>query len=306
MKRLLTLTAALLLCGLWWALADSTHSIAEAQQAAKQPRDKRSQIPLYRCRIKLIHQVTLSSDRAGTLAFIEPEEGDLVQSGQQVAGLKNEVARSVLASAKEKARNDVQIRYATKATAVAIVEHEKGLETNRKVPGTVPDIEIRRLKLAAEKGLLQIEQAKHEFTIAGLEKNEAQAQLKTFQIEAPHDGMVTHVYKRKGEAVRLGDPILEVVSTRRVRVEGYVDINDVWHVKPGDPVTVQLDIPDVKLVVEQEVFQGRISFVDVGVQPVTKRTRVWAAVTNRGNILRAGLTAKMTIHANKQVAQARP
>lgn len=304
MKRLLTLSAVLLAFGLWWAVSDSPDSVAEAQKAAKQPRGKkRSPILLYRCRIKLIHRVTLSSDRPGVLAFVEPEEGDGVKAGQQVAGLRDEVARAVLASATKKASNDVQIRYAKKATDVAEVEYNKALQTNRKVPGTVPDIEIRRLYLAYEKGSLQIEQADHEFAIAALETKEAAAQLETYQVKAPFDGVVTRVYKRKGEAVRQGDPILEVVSTRRVRVEGYVDIHDVGNVKPGDPVIVQLDIPDVDLPVEKEFFQGQIAFVDPGVQSVTKQTRIWAEVTNRGNILRAGLTAKMTIHANKQVAQ---
>ena len=169
------------------------------------------------------------------------------------------------------------------------------------VPKAVTDIEVQRLKLAAERSLLQIEQAQHRFAVSLLTAKEARAQLDSHGVKAPFDGIITRIYKQKGEAVRQGDPILEMVSTNRVRVEGYVNVSDANNVRQGSFVQVQLDIPSVELDIERETFEGRIVFVDVTTQPVTGQIRVWAEVANRDNILRAGLTATMIIDPTRKL-----
>lgn len=254
------------------------------------------------CRIKLIDEVVLSSQRVGVLVSVEPEEGDSVKAGQEVAVLNDEVAQATYATASEKAKNDVNVRYTEKARDVAELEYERARQANTELPGTVPDILVRQLKLAAERAVLSIEQARHEFDVNKLLLAEAKADLKTYRVEAPFDGIVTHVHKQKGEAVGQGDPILEVISTQTVRVEGHVNIKDALEIKPGAPVKVRLDLPDLDLTVEREVFDGRIVYVAPVVTPVLEQVRVWAKVTNRNNILRAGLRAEMAIDVTKQIA----
>ncbi|MCC7422169.1 MAG: efflux RND transporter periplasmic adaptor subunit [Planctomycetaceae bacterium] len=252
-------------------------------------------IEIARCRIKLIDQVTLASDRSGIISYVEAEEGHEVQEGQKIAGLQDEVAAANLAVAQKKSENDVEIRFSKKAAELAQAEYEKALDANQIVKNAVPDIEVRRLKLAAEKSALQIEQADHQRKLDALNRDQAQAELNTYRVKVPFDGVVTRVFKHKGEAVRQGDPILELASTRRVRVEGDLDIQHLTQVQPGCRVVVQLDIPDVELEIEKETFEGRVEFVDVNVQPVSRQVRIWARVQNRGEILRAGLTARMMI-----------
>ena len=259
-------------------------------------------IDIKRCRIQLIDHVILASDRPGILEYVEPEEGHNVEHKQTIAKLKDDVAAAAYVTAAKRAENDVQIRYAQKAREVAEAEYSMAVLTNKKLPGTVPQIEVERLQLAEEKGALQIEQAQVEHLIAGLTRDEAKAQLETYTIDAPFAGQVTRVYKKRGEAVRQGDPILELVSTKRVKVEGYIGIEHVWSVKPGTPVEVWLDIPDADLPQEKQRFKGRISFVDVKVQPVTRQCRVWAEVVNENNILRMGLNARMRIMPRTSVA----
>jgi multidrug resistance efflux pump len=256
------------------------------------------------CTVKLIDRVVLASDRPGILDFVGPEEGAAVQIGQQVAGLRDEVAAAALAVAEKQAENDIEIRYARKAAEVAKAEYEKAELANKGLKGTFPEVEVLRLKLAAERSVLQIEQAKHQLEVNRLTRDQAAAELQTFRVEAPFDGVVTRVYKSKGEALRQGDPILELASTERVRVEGYVNIRDAWNVKPGARVHVQLDIPDVELDAERERLDGRIVFVDVAAQQVTLLVRVWAEVANPKNILRAGLNAKMTVFPGERATAA--
>jgi RND family efflux transporter MFP subunit len=301
MRRCLAvLTCALLLTGVW-RFGASAPAIGDDNVVDG------SSITLTKCRVKLIHEAVLASDRPGILAFVEPKEGDRVTAKQNVAGLNDKVARAQYAVAQKRAESDIEKRYAVKAHEVAEVEHQKAVEANERFQQVlgkyrgnddklaVPQSELRRLRLSADKAELQIEQADHEFTIHELEAEQAAAELETYQVAAPFDGVVTRVHKKEGEAVRQGDPILEVVSTDRLRVEGRVDIKDLWRIKQGDPVEVHIDFDDVELQVEKEVFAGRLVFIDLTVEPVTKKVVVYAEVDNRDSILKAGLPARMKI-----------
>lgn len=280
--------------------ANSAPSLDETEPAEEVTREPGA-VTLLKCSVKLIDSVTLASDRPGLIAHVEPKEGDLVRKGQEIVSLKDELAVALFNVAKQKAENDVNKRFAEKSAAVAKAEWEKMLQSNQKVPGSIPSIEVERTKLNYEKGILQGEQAAHEQAVAVLEMEKAEAELKTYKIEAPFDGEVRKVLKHKGEAVTQGTPILELISTRSVRVEGYLPIEDFYSVRKGDPVEVRLDIPDKDLEIEKEVFEGKVYFIDKTVSPVTHGARVWAEVQNPKAGLIEGLYAKMTIrHGRKE------
>lgn len=277
--------------------APSLDETEPAEQVTREP----GAVTLPKCSVKLIDSVTLASDRPGLIAHVEPKEGDLVRKGQEIVSLKDELAVALFNVAKQKAENDVNKRFAEKSAAVAKAEWEKMLQSNQKVPGSIPSIEVERTKLNYEKGILQGEQAAHEQAVAVLEMEKAEAELKTYKIEAPFDGEVRKVLKHKGEAVTQGTPILELISTRSVRVEGYLPIEDFYSVRKGDPVEVRLDIPDKDLEIEKEIFEGKVYFIDKTVSPVTHGARVWAEVQNPKAGLIEGLYAKMTIrHGRKE------
>jgi multidrug efflux pump subunit AcrA (membrane-fusion protein) len=263
-------------------------------------------VKLPECRITLIRQVTLACDRPGVVKAVEFHEGDAVQARQQVVLIADEVARANLAIAEKKATNDVDVRFSEKARDLAEVEYQKNVEANEKAEAkskgdgkqtvvAVAALEIKKLKLAADKAGLAIEQAVNEQTLNKLTEKQAHAELATHSVIAPFEGVVTRVYKHPGEAVRQGDPILELVNVDRVRIEGRVALSEIRSIKLKQKVRVKLNDPDFELPEEAEEFEGRVTFVDVTVDPVTRETRVWAEVDNRDNILRAGLMAEMVI-----------
>jgi hypothetical protein len=86
-----------------------------------------------------------------------------------------------------------------------------------------------------------------------------------------------------------------------VRVEGDLGVQDLWRVKPGTPVEVQLTLEGANLDVEKKTFRGHIGFVDV-IANSLGRTRFWAEVPNPDNILRPGLKATMTIFPGASTA----
>jgi len=280
--------AACAACGTLWLL----NAVSGQEKASSRP----APVRLEECRILLPKNVRLASDRPGIIGFVESEEGDEVRAGQQVAGLRDDVPRATVEINKKLAEIDIEVQYATAAHNYDTVKLERAVAANRKIPNAVPELEVLEMELAKERSRLQIEKAKHDFDVNGLKLKEAEAELETYKVVAPFDGVVTRVLRQKGEAVRQGDAILELVNTERVQVEGEIDIKDVFGIKPGARVVVQLNIPNVDLPEEQQKFEGRIGFVDVTVLPGTDKVRVWADVANHDNILRGGLLAKMTIY----------
>lgn len=252
------------------------------------------------CWIKLIDEAALSSERGGIIAKLDVREGTFVKSGEMVVGLKDDVARAMLATAEKEAESELEIELAKTMRDVAEAEHEKARDANLIQPKTITAIEVRRLKFAVERAEKEIEIAEYKHEIAKLKRDEAAAQLVTYHVDAPFDGIVTRVHRTAGEMAKQGEPIVEIASTRRVRVEGDIRLADVFRVKQGDPVTVHLDLPDIELEAEKQAFPGKIVFVDVKAAPPTGVIRVWAEVENPENVLRAGLTARMSINSTGQ------
>ncbi|EDL60787.1 probable multidrug efflux pump [Gimesia maris DSM 8797] len=281
-------------------LSDHRLSADEKPEHKASNANPESSITVNNCRIKLIDRVILGSDRPGVLEFVEPNEGELVKKGQVIAALKSDALQAAKATAKKKATNDIEIRYSQKARDTAYVELEMNLDINKRVRNTISKLDIKRLTLNAEKSDLQIEQAQLEFEMNKLQLNEIDAQIEETKIIAPFDGIVTKKFRSTGEVVRHGDEVLELVSTKRVKVESYVNIEDTWMFQVGTPVQVQLDIPGVRLPIEEKTYTGKIIFIDVEVEPIHgKSIRVWAEVENRDNDLKAGYMATMKILTDK-------
>ncbi len=250
-------------------------------------------ITLRNCRIKAVQTARLATDRPGVIALVDPKEGDTVRKGQEVVRLMDEVPQANWEVAKLIANDEIEVEFATKSNAVDALEYQKSVAANQKAPGTISEIELERLKLAEVKSGLQIKKAKHDIAVNEAKAKQSKAELDTYRILAPFDGFVSQVLKYRGEAVKQGDTILDMVNTDVVHVEGNVPDRDIWRVKQGAPVEVTLDIKGADLDVEKQVFRGKIGFVDQVAN--VGDTRVWAEVPNPGNVLRPGFVATMKI-----------
>src|SRR4051794_11827052 len=101
--------------------------------------------------IKISEEVAVPARDAGVLAKIEVKEGQLVEEGDCVVRLLDtdirlavERARLEAEIALRKFKNDVDIRYAKKATEVAKSELARSLDTNEKYSKTVSNSELDR------------------------------------------------------------------------------------------------------------------------------------------------------------------
>ena len=245
------------------------------------------------CRITFVDHVQLASERQGILAEIAPP-GARVAAGGDVGRLRDTLLKASLAIAEREASNDIEVRFALKAAEVSQLKHERALSANQQVVGTVSELELKELRLAADRAVLQHEQAEHRLAIARLRLDEMRASCESLHIVAPFAAHVVAVYKRPGEVVQQGELVAEVVNTERIRVEGAISFSDLAFVAPQAKVHLKVEAP-ASLGLAEQVFTGAITFVDVKIEPVSQTVRIAAEVDNSSGLLREGLKGVMYI-----------
>ena len=271
---------------------------------------------LLNCLVAPDEEAKVPAREAGVLMELLVREGDGVRAGQVIARIDDSQPQMEKRKAQAehdqsvaKAQSDVDVRYSVAAERVAEAEFKKADESNRKVPGSVTEVERDRLKLNEQKSELQIEQAELERKMAslaavskGVEVEAAENGIERRLIKSPLDGVVVQLFPHEGEWMQPGDPLAHVVRTDRLRVEGFVD-GQQWNADDvrDRPVTVQVTMAGGK----PEAFTGRIVFTSPIVQ-AGNTFRVVAEVQNRKSpaskrwLLRAGQTAAMTIHSRQE------
>ena len=229
--------------------------------------------------------------------------GDLLaQIDDAIPRMQYNVARFKLEVAKKQAADDIDVRFATAAAAVAKADYELAVEANQKVPGTVPQAKVRELLLEHRKMELSIEKAKKDMAVAALQAKVAEAELQAAEVNlqhrritAPLDAVVVELSRHEGEWVQAGDPIMRLVRIDRLRVEGFLNAKDYRLSEiQGRPVSVV-----VKLARGQtETFPGKIVYVKPLVEAGGEflvRAEVQNRKENGAWVLSPGLNAEMTI-----------
>lgn len=286
--------------------------VLSALVLAAAPRGASNVVPVSNCLISLIEEAQVPAQEAGVLLELKAREGQQVAAGELVAQIDDaktqmefRVADAKRRKAEEEARNDVNIRYTTAASRVAEAEYQKNLEANKKVPGSVPLIEIQKLWLKWQETLLSIEKAqmdqriaKCELAVAGEEVKASEENLRRRQIRSPIDAVVVELKRHNGEWVQPGDPVMHVVRINRLRVEGFLNTSEV---APSQismaKEQVKITVPLVRGQKPEEVW-GTVVFINPLVN-AGGEYRIFVEVDNYQKsghwVLRPGLTAEMSV-----------
>ncbi|ADB16856.1 Multidrug resistance efflux pump-like protein [Pirellula staleyi DSM 6068] len=261
------------------------------------------------CLVSLVEDIQVPALEAGALMAVEAAEGQYVQAGQVLARIDDRQSQLQRIAAElerdaaiAKANDDIEVRYAQAALAVANADVERALAVDRKSSGAITPQEIQKLRLAKQRDELQIDRSKLDMKVAKMTADVHQATVDAAaenvlrrQIISPIDGMVVTLLHERGEWVAAGEPVVQVVRTDRMRVEGFLSALEFNAEEvAGKPVMVE-----VTLARDRKVqFVGRVVFISPLVQAGNKY-RVRAEVENRIEngypLLRPGMTATMSI-----------
>ncbi|MDA7992910.1 MAG: biotin/lipoyl-binding protein, partial [Pirellulales bacterium] len=139
---------------------------------------------LRRCLVSIVEEARVPAREAGVLVELSVKEGDMVSRGGSIARIDDSQPRfeKQKASAEHdqaiaRAKSDVDVRYSVAAEQVAEAEVEKAVASNRRIPGSVTQVELARLKLNQKKSELQIEQAQLERQLSALDAQSKEVEV---------------------------------------------------------------------------------------------------------------------------------
>ncbi len=263
------------------------------------------------CLLKASAEVQLPAQEAGVLLELTAFEGQEVKEKQLLGRiddaqprLQKKAAEAERTVSAEKGKSTINERYAAKASDVAYQEWQKGLESNRKAPGSVSEVEIMRLQLTWEKGKLEYERAQEERKIEGLttaakdvDVEAADDAIRRRQLVSPIAGTVVELTPHVGEWLKPGDPVLKIVNMEILKIEGYVNIK---HYRQ-DELQNRTVIAEVDMGTKTPLqVPAKITFVSPIVEPGGE-FRIKVEIQNRKNpqsgewILKPGLSAELVL-----------
>ena len=262
----------------------------------------------------LSEQIEVPARSAGVLATMNVREGDVVTAGQVAGVLDDTDARLAVAkaeteaeSARAEAENNLKVLAAEKAAAAAKSELQRAVESSEKYAKSVSQSELDRLRLQAEKGSLEHQQAEHERSQAQLtarikanELDAARRTLELHRITAPAAGMVVDVRKHGGEWVEPGMPVLRIVRMNPLRVEAFVSAADAVGLRSGCNVSFQTAADESA----RKATSGKLSFISPEIDPINGQVRIWADLPNGDGALRPGLQGTLVISPSLKRASA--
>ena len=259
-------------------------SLLSAQEFGQEPSPNGEYARIRHAVVSLKDYVQIPAMQAGVLEALVTEDGTTVKEGvrvtkgQVLGKLDDRDAIARLRAAEmdwkvavgESDKAVFAISAAEKTVEVAYEEVKETSNVNAAAPGAIPATQVRRQILTHQRSKIEVSVAKQdkmsadttaEVRIAQIEV--ASLNLDHHQIKSPIDGEVVQVYRKIGEWVSPGDPLIRVVDLRTLRVEGFLKINDYLRQDiAGQPVIVEIQLPGGRT----ESFESTITYVSPLVQ----------------------------------------
>jgi RND family efflux transporter MFP subunit len=219
-------------------------------------------------------EVVLSSQVSGIVASYRVDTGDPATAEQAVVILDSKDYQLALNESQANLLS-AQARYA--AAQNAFERAAQLLPDNVITPEYYEKIEADFK--AAKAGVSQAE------AVVDIQRR----RLEKTVIKAPFDGLVVRRLVETGQNINIGDPVMAIADMRRMRVKIHVNEQDYVHLDHDDTVTVFIEA------FPERSFPGQVDRIGVKADPQTNTFEVEVLVANPDLLLKAGLTATVTI-----------
>jgi RND family efflux transporter MFP subunit len=221
----------------------------------------------------------IAAEVDGRVTDVHVDEGARVGAGDVLLTIDPEKRRLDADSAHAQARDaEAALEVAAREFERAKALHEQGIASD-----SVLDLRATELSRA---------QARRDSAVAA--RGVAEKLLRDASVRAPFAGLVAKREVSRGDYVRTGSPLLEVVALDPIEVEFSVAERDSARVAAGQPVTVSVEP------YPHEKFVGAVSAVSPVIDPRTRTMRVKARIPNSDSRLRPGLFARTDLGVAKR------
>jgi multidrug efflux pump subunit AcrA (membrane-fusion protein) len=248
-------------------------------------------IELQDCVVRFADEVEVPALETGRVAEVPVKLNDVVEKGDALARLDDRgvliLRRAALLrvdSARSDAIDAIELRYAETALAEAQAELDTSRSIQRDVSGAIPLSQLRRLRLAVERGGLEVartqkrqKQARVELELRETDVSVLDEQLRNLHCESPIDGIVLEVARSAGEWIEKGQPIVTVAQIDRLHVHALASSKQVAPAAcRGLPVSVHWNDAATGA---QQSLRGKVLSVDPQMLP-GGRFRLHAEIIN--------------------------
>ncbi|GAA5506854.1 HlyD family secretion protein [Novipirellula caenicola] len=280
-----------------------------------------STIEVTDCVVRFAEEVHVPSVESGRVAAVNVKLNEPIDSNAIIARLddrslkiRHRASTLRLDHARRTAMDDVELRYAETALAEAEAELDSNRSIQKDVSGAIPLSHLRRLRLAVERGELEVALAKKRRVEAQVEVEMREAdvamlddQLRNLEITSPLAGTVLEISRSPGEWIEKGEAIATVARLDRLHVHALVRLDALPMGQcQGLPISVRW--VDSHSGVERSL-RGSVLSLDPQVL-AGARYRLHAEVINRRDEndpsrwqLVPGTEVRMTVFVNQPVAE---
>jgi RND family efflux transporter MFP subunit len=255
-------------------------------------------------RIEPSFLVHVRAQNSGFIRLADPFSAGRGAIGKKVdkGALLATIADETTARQLKQARADLQAATQRAALPLPSSELSKTAEDNVQrleklaALSNVPAVDYEKAKSdsARLRGVVESERIERDRNLESLEDvcKKLEAQLKSSEIRAPIDGLLTAVTIVDGELVGQTNELF-TISSQQNYVRGEVNEEDIGEVKPGMPAIVQL------YAYRMRQFPAKVSSIQPAADPETQRYTTVLQLDEPPENLMAGMTGEMNIIAGR-------
>jgi membrane fusion protein, multidrug efflux system len=207
-------------------------------------------------------RVTLATRVMGVIDSLPVKQGERVERGDLVMRLD--------ASDKE-----------------AAIRMAESVVTQRQAEASAAE----RLVAGGNAPKLQADQARAALATAKSQLENAKAELAQYEIHAPYNGLIDRVPVQRGSTILAGAEVATLINLDPLLAIGEVSERDLRYLKLGDTADIRL--------VDGSVVKGTLRYISRDASPATRTFRIEVAIPNEDKSLPAGMSAEITLLAEK-------
>jgi multidrug efflux system membrane fusion protein len=207
-------------------------------------------------------RVTLATRVMGVIESLPVKQGERVERGDLVMRLD--------ASDKE-----------------AAIRMAESVVTQREAEASAAE----RLVAGGNAPKLQADQARAALATAKSQLENAKAELAQYEIHAPYNGLIDRVPVQRGSTILAGAEVATLINLDPLLAIGEVSERDLRYLKLGDTADIRL--------VDGSVVKGTLRYISRDASPATRTFRIEVAIPNEDKSLPAGMSAEITLLAEK-------
>lgn len=224
--------------------------------------------------------IAVAAPEMGTLAELKVIEGDVVKQGDLLAVMDDDVLQASLAVARRTMSAEGMLKSAQADLNMKKVELEKLTQLRERNHASQQELSrIETELLVAEARLLSVQE---DLAVKQLEFDRIEVQVAQRKIVAPIDGIISELFREKGEFVSPSDPaIARIVQLDPLLVVFSLPLGQRKDVVKDQQVTL-------KIGEEERVQEGVVEYVSPTSDPSNSSVRVKVRIPNSKGHFQSG------------------